>query len=53
MYNGSGAGWPYEQGGYFYNPLVNAIGQWKFRFTARQSGMYPGQDVYIRYYFEV
>lgn len=80
-YNGSGAGWPYEQGGYYYilspgtsdwksngsqygrfvkyyyenlnNPLVNAVGQWKFRLTAGQTGTYPGQDVYISYYFEV
>lgn len=35
------------------SPLVNAVGQWKLRFTAQETGTYPGATLMLTYYYEI
>ena len=34
-------------------PLVNAVGQWKFKITAGRTGEWPGSTLSIRYWFGI
>ena len=34
-------------------PLVNAVGQWKFKITAGKTGEWPGSTLSIRYWFGI